>query len=70
MANRKINDEKIKELIERDKAKPLVKSKVLIREDGKPHGKCPICDYPILFTTFAFCPMCGQRLDKENWAFD
>lgn len=57
----------ITELKERDKAKPLVKSEVLITEDGKPHGKCPICDYPILFTTFVFCPICGQRLGKGDW---
>lgn len=55
-------------LKERDKAKPLVKSDIIIRLDGKPHGKCPECGLPILFSTFVFCPSCGQRLDIENWA--
>lgn len=61
-------DKYIEELKEKDKAKPLVKSKVIVRTDGKPHGLCPNCDYPILFSTFNFCPVCGQRLDLENWA--
>lgn len=60
--------EYIKTLIERDKAKPLVKSDLTLRTDGKPTGKCPGCGYPILFETFKFCPMCGQRFDLENWA--
>ena len=58
----------IEMLKERDKAKPLVKSDVIVRIDGKPHGKCPTCGLPILFSTFVFCPSCGQRLDRENWA--
>lgn len=61
------NSELIDELLERNKAKPLVKSPVVVREDGEPHGRCPICGYPILFTTFKFCPMCGQRLGKGEW---
>lgn len=61
-------DKYIEELKERDEAKPLVKSEVIILKSGKPHGKCPICDYPIVFTTFNFCPICGQRLDRDNWA--
>ena len=55
-------------LKERETAKPLVKSDVIIRTDGKPHGKCPVCDYPILFNTFIFCPICGQRIDQTTWA--
>lgn len=63
-------NEYIETLKERDKAKPLVKSDIIVRTDGKPHGRCPECGLPILFTTFVFCPACGQRLDRENWAFD
>lgn len=58
----------IETLKERDKAKPLVKADVIVRADGKPHGNCPECGYPILFSTFKFCPICGQRFDLENWA--
>lgn len=60
--------ELIEELIERDTARPLIKSDLIIRTDGKPHGICPKCKTPILFSTFVFCPACGQRLDRENWA--
>lgn len=56
----------IRELIERDVAKPLVRSEVIVRVDGKPHGHCPVCDVPILFTTFSFCPNCGQRLLQKE----
>lgn len=65
MANDYIN-----ELKERDKAKPLVKSDIIVRVDGKPHGKCPECGLPILFDTFVFCPQCGQRLDQMHWAIE
>ena len=63
-----MTDKYIEMLIKRDKAKPLVKSNIIVRLDGKPHGKCPVCDLPILFDTFEFCPSCGQRLDQKNWA--
>ena len=63
-----MDNAKINELIERDTAKPLKKSPVIVRVDGKPHGHCPICDTPILFTTFNFCPYCGQRIDQTTWA--
>ena len=68
MADRWITDAEMKVLIERDKAKPLIKSDIIVRMDGKPHGKCPVCDMPILFTTFKFCPACGQRIDQTAWA--
>lgn len=58
----------IETLKERDKAKPLVKSDIIVRLDGEPHGKCPVCGLPILFSTFVFCPMCGQRIDQTAWA--
>lgn len=63
MANDYIN-----ELKERDKEKPLVKSDLIIRADGKPHGNCPTCGLPILFSTFKFCPLCGQRINQTEWA--
>lgn len=68
MADKWITDTEMRILIERDKAKPLIKSDVIIRTDGKPHGHCPVCDTPIIFTTFNFCPCCGQRIDQTAWA--
>lgn len=60
----------IEMLKKRDTARPLKKSEVIIRADGKPHGLCPVCNYPILFDTFNFCPVCGQKLDQQNWALE
>lgn len=62
------NKEYIKMLKERDEAKPLIKSEVILREDGKPHGLCPNCKYPALYSGYVFCPYCGQRWDRDNWA--
>ena len=71
MANESISKDQrdyITILKERDKAKPLAKCEVLRTEDGKPYPKCSICGYPISFTVWVFCPVCGNRLDRENWA--
>lgn len=59
----------IKELKERDKAKPVNKY-VPITEGLEPWAMCPKCDRLLvtLGTNDTFCPRCGQRLDLDNWA--
>ena len=57
-------DEYIEELRKRDTAMALVDSDVVIQLDGKPHKQCPSCSYPIMFSSYKFCPICGQRIMK------
>ena len=52
----------LNELIERDKAKPMVENQ--ITENGRIYLECPVCR--CFNTSYNFCPNCGQRLDKEN----
>ena len=57
----------IETLIERDKAMPMgryyYQSKAF--KDDPPEDTCPLCGY--IVNGYNFCPMCGQRLDKENY---
>lgn len=59
------NKELIDELLEKNKAKPLVK-KYLTRELILP--ACPNCKEVVFSSTHgSYCEWCGQHLDKQNW---
>lgn len=55
----------LNELIERDKAKPLVEEQLV--ENGVVWKLCPSCRH-IISSKCVFCEECGQRLDYENIA--
>lgn len=59
----------IEMLKERDKAK-AAKKYVPITEGIDPFAICPVCGRLIVFDSSQFCDGCGQRLDRDNWAFD
>ena len=52
----------INDLIERDRAKPVV-----LKGEERDWLHCPICD-SMLGEYYNFCSKCGQRLDQENIA--
>lgn len=53
----------INELIRRDTAAPIGKFELT---DGEVFDTCPNCSRVIV--GYTFCPECGQRLDKSNYA--
>lgn len=57
-------------LEERDKAKPIkLKTYDFKLSDGSyptPSELCPNCEASVQYEKGTFCPMCGQRLDREN----
>lgn len=59
-------------LKERDKALPMrryyYKSEPLKNEP--PEDMCPKCETIIALDKYRFCPVCGQRLDRDNYAFE
>lgn len=63
MAN--ISEEKIRELIEKDTAKPM-KKKYITRDLIVP--VCPSCGETLFSKKHgSFCEWCGQALDKTLW---
>lgn len=60
MADKKLIDE----LLEKNKAKPLVK-KYLTRELILP--ACPTCGEVVSNVHGSYCEWCGQRLMKDVW---
>lgn len=58
----------IKELIERDKPKPMGiyywKSEMF--KNDPPVDQCGVCNR-IIAEDFVFCPICGNRIDKDNY---
>lgn len=64
-------EEKIKKLLERDKAKPI-KQYHFETIDHAPIDICPICETSLYFewqkNEYPFCPKCGQRCDRNNIA--
>ncbi len=59
-------------LEELDKAKPLklktYNFKLADGSDPTPEELCPNCEATVGYVKGTFCPMCGQRLDRENTA--
>lgn len=71
MANKEISEAKLKDLIERDKAKPVKKYiwRAEANKDKPPVPLCPKCEY-LLADDDHFCSRCGQRVDVKTWALD
>lgn len=66
MANDK---EYINELKKRDTAMPM-KRYHFHTTDAEDFDICPKCGAGIYLGTDRFCRMCGQRLDRDNYAFE
>ena len=62
------NSKYINNLIERDTALPM--KRYFWQDKGRePADICPKCETPIALPKFRFCPVCGQRLDRDNYEF-
>lgn len=55
----------------RDKALPMKRYFWESEEykDREPADICPKCEQLIALPQFRFCPVCGQRLDRDNYEF-
>jgi len=57
-------------LEELDRAKPIKLKKYDFKlsdgSDPKPVELCPNCEASVQYEKGTFCPMCGQRIDREN----
>lgn len=62
------NDKYIEELIERDKAKPMGRYfwKTEKWKNDPPADTCGVCGR-VLSDDWTFCPVCGNRIDTENY---
>ena len=62
----------IEMLKERDKALPMKRYhwKSESFKDEPPADMCPKCETLIALDRYHFCPVCGQRLDIDNYEFE
>ena len=71
MAKKKTQEDKdyIETLKERDKPMPMGKYiwKSEICKDMPPTDTCGKCGRHINGNDYVFCPVCGQRIDHENY---
>ena len=68
MANKWISDEEMRILIKRDEPMAM-KRFYFTKMEHEPVDICPLCETVIALDKYNFCPVCGQRLDRENYAF-
>lgn len=64
-------DKYIEELKKRDKAMPMNRYFFLSEpfKGDDPLERCPVCKTIISTEWYKFCPLCGQRLDRDNYEF-
>ena len=71
MANKWLTKEETKVLIERDTPMPMRRYFWQSEEykDREPADICPKCETLIALPKYCFCPVCGQRLDRDTYEF-
>ena len=62
----------IETLKKRDKALPMRRYywKSEKFKNDPPADICPLCETIISLEEYQFCPVCGQRLDRDNYEFE